>query len=93
MGGAGDDRLSGDLGNDTLVGGQGADLFCAFAGGGADLVLDFDAAAGDRIFVLEGAYTLLQDGPDTVVQFVGGASLVLEGVALAGLPEGWIFGP
>ncbi len=45
-GGGGADTLSGLAGDDTLTGGAGADRF-VFTGGGDDLALDLDFAAGD----------------------------------------------
>jgi serralysin len=33
-----------------------------------------------------------QAGADTVIQIGGGAQLVLTGVQLSSLPDGWIFG-
>lgn len=92
-GGAGDDVLLGDLGNDTLAGGDGADLFVALAGGGRDLVLDFDAAAGDRVRLAAGTgYQLRQEGADAVLDLDGGGQLVLVGVQAASLTGGWMVG-
>ena len=49
-GGAGNDRPVGGLGADTLTGGSGADRFVLRTmEDGADTVLDFDAADGDRL--------------------------------------------
>ncbi|HVI32437.1 Ig-like domain-containing protein [Phenylobacterium sp.] len=92
-GGAGDDVLMGDLGDDTLTGGDGADLFVALAGGGRDLVLDFDAAAGDRVRLAPGTgYQLRQDGADAVLDLDGGGQLVLVGVQATSLSAGWLLG-
>lgn len=90
-GGAGADWMSGDRGADTLAGGAGADLFNYFNGAGLDRVIDFDAAAGDRVR-LEGttAYTLRQEGLDTVIDLGAGDTMVLVGVNSATLPAGWI---
>lgn len=52
FGGRGDDLLRGGAGGDTLEGGAGADRFDARAG--SDLITDFDAAAGDRLFLGRG---------------------------------------
>ncbi|MFC3069484.1 family 16 glycosylhydrolase [Phenylobacterium soli] len=91
-GGAGNDWLSGDLGNDTMSGGAGADTFRAFAGGGNDRITDFTASEGDRIAVDHGsAYTVGQVGSDTVITFSGGGEVVLAGVQMSSLPQGWIF--
>ena len=56
-GGRGDDALDGAAGNDTLTGGAGADTFILRSGGGHDVVMDFDAAAGDRIKFDYGTYS------------------------------------
>lgn len=87
-GGAGVDVLSGDKGDDTLIGGAGDDLFRFFGGGGADVIVDFDAGDGDRLQVF-GGYTLRQAGADLVVELEGGA-VTLQGVQLSTLPTGWI---
>ena len=42
FGGSGADRLAGGAGTDTLTGGAGRDVFVMDAGGGSDLVTDFD---------------------------------------------------
>jgi Ca2+-binding RTX toxin-like protein len=92
-GGGGDDFVSGDLGNDTVSGGDGADTFQFFSGAGRDLVTDFDATEGDRVFVSSGAgYSLTQVGDDTVVALTGGGEIVLQGVQLSALEDGWILG-
>lgn len=56
FGGAGNDRLNGGLGADRLHGGAGADVFVYtdiaesnLNPGGRDVILDFNAAQGDRI--------------------------------------------
>lgn len=90
-GGDGADMLSGDRGNDTLMGGPGADVFRFSAGGGADVVLDFNAAEGDRLQVL-GSYTLSQVGAHAVVDLGSGDTITLQNVQLAQLPAGWMFG-
>ncbi|MCR5877468.1 calcium-binding protein [Phenylobacterium sp. J367] len=90
-GGAGDDLLLGDLGDDTLTGGLGADVFVALAAGGRDVVLDFDATQGDRIRLADGvAFEARQEGADTVIDLAGGGRMVLAGVQLSALPEGWL---
>lgn len=89
LGDRGDDTLSGGLGDDVLTGGLGADLFVA--SGGVDRILDFDAAGGDRLRLEPGrAPVVRQDGADTVVDLGAAGRVVLEGVQLASLPEGWI---
>ena len=91
-GGAGNDWMSGDLGNDTLTGGAGADTFNMFAGGGVDQVQDFNAAEGDRVHLAAGlSYTVSQSGADTVIDLSSGDRMILVGVQLSSLPNGWIF--
>jgi Ca2+-binding RTX toxin-like protein len=91
-GGAGNDYISGDRGNDTESGGPGADVFHSFSGAGIDRVLDFNAAEGDRVMLDPGtSYTVSQVGQDTVVDMGGGDQVILVGVYLASLPDGWIF--
>ena len=91
-GGAGDDWLWGDRGDDTVTGGAGADIFHTLPGAGLDRVTDFTYAEGDRVIVDQGAYTVSQVGGDTVVDLGGGDRMVLTGVTLASLPQGWITG-
>lgn len=93
LGGAGDDWLAGDRGADTLTGGTGADTFHFFAEAGIDRVLDFSIAEGDRVLLAPGTdYSVSQIGADTVVELGGGAQMILVGVQLATLPNGWILG-
>jgi len=92
LGGAGDDFVSGDRGDDTMIGGAGADIFHSSAGAGLDRVLDFSFAEGDRVVLDRGtAFTLAQAGADTVIT-MDGAQMVLVGVQLSALPQGWILG-
>lgn len=51
FGGQGNDTINGNLGNDTLFGNLGADWFVFGQGAGADVVMDFSAAEGDRLDV------------------------------------------
>ncbi|CAN7475237.1 hypothetical protein LJR219_003220 [Phenylobacterium sp. LjRoot219] len=91
-GDAGVDWLSGDRGNDTLSGGAGADIFHSSATAGLDLVTDFSRADGDRIQLDAGtAYSLRQQGGDTVIDMGGDNRLVLVGVTASNLPPGTIF--
>lgn len=91
-GGAGDDWLSGDRGNDTLSGGAGADIFHTFGEAGVDRVTDFNFGEGDRVMLDAGsAYTVAQVGADTVVNLSGGTQMILVGVQLSSLDDGWIF--
>jgi Ca2+-binding RTX toxin-like protein len=88
----GADTLSGDLGDDTLTGGAGADRFVLSAGGGTDLVTDFDGAAGDRIRLQPGqAYSVAADAAGrAVLSLAGSGSLVLEGVAADAFTADWV---
>jgi hypothetical protein len=89
-GGKGQDWVSGDLGDDTLTGGQGADIFHFAPGYGNDLVTDFSIADGDRVALPPtAAYTLRQEGADTVLELSSGR-LTLRGVRAADLPPGWL---
>jgi hypothetical protein len=90
FGQSGDDWMSGDRGADTLAGGSGADTFHSFADAGIDRVTDFSRAEGDRVALEAGAgWRVEQVGVDAVV-YIGGAQLVLAGVAVSSLTEGWI---
>ncbi|HEY3950235.1 M10 family metallopeptidase C-terminal domain-containing protein [Phenylobacterium sp.] len=91
-GGAGDEFISGDRGNDTESGGGGADTFHSSQDAGIDRILDFSQAQGDRVQLDPGTtYTLSQVGADTVVDMGGGNQVILVGVQLSTLKDGWIF--
>lgn len=78
QGGSGNDTLEGGLARDQLAGGSGADVF-RFADGdfgpatavGADAILDFDHAAGDRIDL--GGVDAIRGGSDDAFRFIGDA--------------------
>jgi Ca2+-binding RTX toxin-like protein len=92
-GGDGDDFVSGDRGDDTMSGGAGADIFHTFAETGLDRVLDFSVAEGDRVQLAPGTqFTVAQMGADTVISMTGGGQMILVGVQMSTLPDGWIFG-
>ena len=92
VGGAGDDFISGDRGDDTMSGGAGADTFNSFGEAGIDRVLDFSRAEGDRVRLEPGStWAASQVGADTVVDVTGGGKVILLGVQLASLTDGWIF--
>ncbi|HEY3951388.1 calcium-binding protein [Phenylobacterium sp.] len=92
VGGAGADFISGDRGNDTESGGAGADIFHGSQDAGVDRVLDFNQAEGDRVQLDPGTtFTLRQVGADTVVDMGGGNQMILVGVNLSTLKDGWIF--
>lgn len=91
IGGAGDDWIAGDLGSDTISGGAGADTFHAHGGVELDLILDFNRAEGDRLDLLPGSQpSVAQVGADVVVSLSGGGHMVLAGVQLSSLTDGWI---
>ena len=90
--GSGTEWISGDRGDDTIQGGAGADTFHAFSGEGIDRVLGFDAGKGDHVQVDAGTtYALSQVGGDTLIDMGAGDEMVLVGVQLSSLPQGWIF--
>jgi serralysin len=90
-GGDGDDYVSGDKDSDTLTGGLGADTFHSFGDAGMDRVTDFNRAQGDRVLLDAGTtYTVAQSGADTVISMTGGAQMVLVGVQMSSLTDGWI---
>lgn len=78
----GDDRLYGDAGGDALTGGAGADTFVysQFSDSlrrdqvngtqGRDMLMDFNAAAGDQIDVSSLGFTGLGDGHGTTLKLV-----------------------
>ncbi len=91
-GGAGNDYVSGDRGNDTISGGAGADLFHGSQDAGIDRVIDFHVSEGDRVMLDPGTtYTVSQQGADTVIDMGGGNQMILVGVQMSTLPNGWIF--
>lgn len=85
-GGDGADWISGGRGDDVLRGGRGRDVFNSFTDAGTDVVTDFSIVEGDRVELDPGAaFTIRQEGADTVVEMQG-ARLVLKGVEAANLP-------
>ena len=87
------DDKSGDLGSDTMTGGAGADTFHSFTGSGVDRIVDFNLADGDRLQLDPGnAFTVAQQGADTVLTLGAGDQVILVGVQMSSLPTGWIFG-
>lgn len=89
--GGGNDLIWGDRGDDTISGGSGADTFHFFAGAGIDRILDFKASEGDKVVLdFSPAYTVRQDGTNTVIDLGNGDQMVLVDVSLTSLPVGWI---
>jgi Ca2+-binding RTX toxin-like protein len=87
----GDDLLSGDLGDDLFEGGAGADRFVLRPGDGANLVLDFNAAEGDRIVIAPGLpYSTHLSGGWLVYDLGGGDSIALVGVTTTSLASSWV---
>lgn len=88
IGGAGSDELRGGAGTDYLIGGAGPDYFTAEAGGGIDIVADFEVGV-DRLLVSAfGRYdSIVQNGADTVIMVdaAGGVGFRLIGVSAAGI--------
>ena len=69
----------------------GADIFHSFGDAGLDRVTDFNRAQGDRVLLDAGTtYTVAQSGADTVISMTGGAQMVLVGVSMSSLTDGWI---
>lgn len=93
-GGHGDQVLIGGAGNDRLTGGGGRDEFVHSRGDGADLISDFDAAAGGDLLRLTGhdfadtraaIAAFRQEGSAAVLRFADGSSLTLQNVRVADL--------
>ncbi len=89
IGGEGDDRLTGGVGADDLSGGEGADrfVFANNALGFADIILDFDRAAGDRI-VLRGIDADAGTAADDAFVFIGAAAFTGTAGELRAVPGG-----
>ena len=78
-------------GRDCLVGGAGPDVFVLKKGDGNDVVQDFNAAEGDRIFIDDHVtYAITQSGGDTVITLAGGDTMVLAGINAATFNTAWI---
>lgn len=100
-GGRDDDRMYGDIGNDTLVGGLGsdtlfggddADVFRFQVGDGADTILDFNYAAGDRIEIASGrGYALKAVGSSSMMlDFLNGDTITLAGTTPSQFSASWL---
>jgi serralysin len=91
LGGDDDDWISGDKGSDTIWGGGGADIFHTWGQAGIDQIMDFSRALGDRVLVTERTpYTVAQSGDNVVIDMGGGNQMILVGVQMASLTEGWV---
>ncbi|WP_138468388.1 calcium-binding protein [Poseidonocella sp. HB161398] len=102
-GGNGDDTLDGGTGagSDTCWGGYGADVFVftvSGAGGarsGRCVILDFDAAEGDRIDLVGetaagfDSWQIDRVAGGSMVTFSNGTELVLTGIAPSEVEAGW----
>jgi len=104
-GAGGADILAGEGGADTATGGAGNDAFWYRTGEGADTITDFTAGAATddviRLFGFGAAVNTFaevialasQVGADTVIDFGGGNSITLEGVAVGSLhADDFLFG-
>jgi Ca2+-binding RTX toxin-like protein len=89
--GSGPEWISGDRGDDTIQAGSGADTFHTFAGAGVDEVVGFKAGI-DHVQLDAGTtYTLSQSGSDTIIDMHNGDEMILKGISLSALPDGWLF--
>lgn len=90
-GGAGGDLIFGDLGVNTISGGAGADTFHNGAGAARDIVTDFNVVEGDRVQIDAGlTYAASQMGGNVEVAVSNGDVIVLQGVSLSALGNGWL---
>lgn len=86
--GEGNDLIFGNQGNDTLFGNQGADTFSFTVGDGADLVMDFSAAEGDKLDVQGLSHTTSQAANgDAVITLFGGGTIELQGIAAVAVTD------
>ena len=92
FGDLGDDVLSGDLGNDVLRGGAGADRYVFGVNSGADVVLGFSAAEGDRLDLSGQTYRfgVAADGSGSALLVLsGGGTIELAGITQAQVNAGF----
>lgn len=84
----GDDYVSGDRGDDTVIGGAGADRFHSFGDAGLDRAIDFSLAEGDTVLLDPGTtFSLAQVGADMVITMGGAGQMVLVGISLSSFPS------
>ncbi|MEM9357708.1 MAG: calcium-binding protein [Pseudomonadota bacterium] len=92
-GNGGNDTLNGEGGDDTLIGGAGSDTFVETEGSGADTVTDFAIAddvidvAGHGLTAAEALALAVDNAGDALIDFGGGDTLTLTGVAAGDLTE------
>lgn len=92
-GGRGGDFISGRGGSDTLIGGEGDDMFYYDGSSGADVVMDFQTGGDVDEIYFDLGYTSFEqvmafasmDGANTVFTFAPGSTLTLAGVDMAAL--------
>ena len=76
----------GNLGNDTLVGGLGADTFAFGLSSGADVINGFSSAEGDWLSFGGQTYTFSDDGRGgALFTLSGGGTVDLTGVAASSI--------
>jgi Ca2+-binding RTX toxin-like protein len=97
-GGVGNDILNGGAGTDYLTGGAGADKFNFREGNGRDVIVDFNASAGDKIEIGIGgpathealygfAENLTVNGKNAVLFDFGSDELFIENMTIAQLRD------
>jgi Ca2+-binding RTX toxin-like protein len=79
-GGEQDDVLWDDAGNDTLRGGQGADVFHFTLGSGQNIITDFNLADGDRILFSAGTVYSVADLGANILLTIGTDSITVIGM-------------
>jgi Ca2+-binding RTX toxin-like protein len=81
FGGQGNDTINGNLGNDTQFGNLGADRFIFGQGSGADVVMDFNFAEGDRLDVQGQTHvTSTAASGWAIISLSGGGTIEMVGI-------------
>jgi serralysin len=89
--GQGDDSILGSEGNDSMFGNEGADRFAFATGSGADIIGDFNGAAGDRLTLFGQTYVQGTSGDgDVLLTLSGGGTIELSGVGPAGFSAAFV---
>ena len=84
IGGSGNDTLEGDLKNDSLTGGKGADVFVYYDGSGNDVITDYSEE--DKIYVATGTISnVSKSGIKDVVLTVGTGKIVVKNAIKKGI--------